>query len=250
MSARISLFALLFGFGTLLCAETLPPVPNLQQDIDKFNQQHKDAGKKEKNKGPTISAADMAVMKRSNEELAQGMPDPGLKVGEKAPGFTLGNAFGKPVSLADYLKKGPVVLTFYRGAWCPYCSLELHALRKSMPHFRQYGANVIAITPQQPDKSLAQVKKGKYPFEILSDLDSSVMKNYRLYFEVPPELADVYRRNFKLDISAYNGKGRNVLPVPGTFVIDQKGVVRAAFADTDYKKRMEPADIIAALGKL
>lgn len=250
MPVRTLLLVLFFGMSNLLFAETLPPVPSIQQNIDKFNQQYEEAGKKDKNKEPKISAVDMEVMKRSSAELARAMPAPGLKVGEKAPGFTLNNAFGKSVSLAKHLKKGPVVITFYRGAWCPYCNLELHALKQSMPHFKKYGASVIAITPQQPDKSLAQVKKDKYPFEILSDLDSSVMKNYRLYFEVPPELSDVYQRNFKLDISAYNGKGRNVLPVPGTFVVDRKGIVRAAFADTDYKKRMEPADIIAALKKL
>ncbi len=250
MPTRTCLFVLFFSFSGLLAAETLPQVPSLQQDIEGFHQQQLDANKKQKNKGPKISAADMAVMKRSGEELSKSMPDPGLKVGEKAPGFTLSNALGKPVSLAEKLKQGPVVITFYRGSWCPYCNLELRALKKSMPHFKKYGASILAITPQKPDKSLSQVKKDKYPVEILSDLDSSVMKNYRLYFEVPPELSDVYQRNFKLDISAYNGKGRNVLPVPGTFVIDKEGIVRAAFADTDYKKRMEPADIIAALKKL
>ena len=110
--------------------------------------------------------------------------------------------------------------------------------------------NFIAITPQIPDKSLAQIKKDGYPFEILSDLDSSVMKAYRLYFEVPEKVSNVYRRNFGLDLAEYNGMARYVLPVPGTYVIDAEGVVRAASADTDYKKRMEPRDIIAALREI
>ncbi|NIV31324.1 MAG: redoxin domain-containing protein, partial [Anaerolineae bacterium] len=98
-------------------------------------------------------------MQQAATELAQKLPDPGLDVGQKAPDFTLPNAFGKSVSLSEYLEKGPVVLTFYRGAWCPYCNLELHALHASLPHFERYGARLIAVTPQKPDKSLEQVKK-------------------------------------------------------------------------------------------
>lgn len=197
-----------------------------------------------------LSEADRDVMQRSADELAGNLPDPGLNVGERAPDFTLPNAYGKPVSLSAQLAKGPVVLAFYRGAWCPYCNLELKALQGALPHFERLGATLLAVTPQQPDKSLEQVKKDNYPFEILSDLDSTVMRDYRLYFTVPGELSDLYRDRFGLDLAAYNGPGRYELPVPGTFVIDTSGIVRAAFADTDYKQRMEPADIIAALQTL
>jgi peroxiredoxin len=190
---------------------------------------------------------DMDTMQRSADALAEQMPNPGLNVGERAPDFTLPNAYGKPVSLSSQLANGPVVLSFYRGAWCPYCNLELKALHGALPHFERLGATLIAVTPQQPDKSLEQVKKDNYPFEILSDLDSTVMRDYRLFFTVPAELNDLYLERFGLDLAAYNGPGRYELPVPGTFVIDRGGIVRAAFADTDYKKRMEPADIISAL---
>jgi peroxiredoxin len=221
--------------------EEAPPVPSYADALATYQ-----AGQKP----DMLSEADRAVMQRSANELAEQLPDPGLKVDERAPDFTLPNAFGKPVSLSTQLDKGPVVLSFYRGAWCPYCNLELKALHGALPHFERLGATLIAVTPQQPDKSLEQVKQDNYPFEILSDLDSTVMRDYRLYFTVPDELSNLYRDRFGLDLAAYNGPGRYELPVPGTFVIDTNGIVRAAFADTDYKRRMEPADIIAALQSL
>ncbi|MEN8132897.1 MAG: peroxiredoxin-like family protein [Pseudomonadota bacterium] len=226
---------------TLSAQKDTPPVPSYADSVTAYEKGRK-PGK--------LSAEDRAVMQRSAAELAKRLPEPGLKVGERAPDFTLPNAFGKPVSLSGQLAKGPVVLTFYRGAWCPYCNLELKALHNALPRIEDLGAHLIAVTPQQPDKSLEQVRKDSYPFEILSDLDSTVMRDYRLYFTVPRDLSDLYRDRFGLDLAAYNGPGRYDLPVPGTFVIDHHGIVRAAFADTDYKRRMEPTDIIAALHAL
>lgn len=220
-------------------------VPSYEQARERF-----EAKRAKQADAPKVSAEDRRIMKRAGQRLAENMPDPGIDVGEKAPDFTLPNAFGKSVRLYDLLKDGPVVLVFYRGAWCPYCNLQLHTLKKSLPQIRRHGAQLVTVTPQKPDKSLEQVKKDGYPFEILSDLDSEVMKAYNLYFEVSPELSEVYKRNFKLDLADYNGDGRYVLPVPATFIIDTDGVIHAADANVDYKHRMEPAAIIAALQAL
>ncbi len=220
------------------------PIPNYEKSVQQFYKKHK-TGKK----GPEFTKAEQQIMADVAHQLKQRMPSPGLKVGTKAPDFTLTNAFDKPVSLYDALKKGPVVLVFYRGAWCPFCNLQLRALHKSLPHFKKYGANLITVTPQKPDKSLAQVKKDGYPFEILSDLDSKVMKAYKLYYRLPRKLVRLYKMK-GLDLETFNGKGRNVLPAPGTFVIDQNGIIVAMEADTDYKKRMEPVDIVKALKKI
>jgi peroxiredoxin len=127
--------------------------------------------------------------------------------------------------------------------------MYLHVLQASLPEFERYGAHLIAVTPQKPDKSAPQVKKDGYPFEVLSDLDSKVMKAYRLYFEVDDESVAIYK-NHGLGLTEYNDQGRNVLPVPGTFVIDTKGIVRAMHADPDYTQRMEPSDIVAALRQI
>ena len=213
-----------------------------QQSLDQFMQESKTS------KSP-FSDEDMAVMEKAAATLAREMPEPGLKTGEHAPDFSLTNALGKEINLQKMLKGGPVVLVFYRGAWCPFCNMHLHALQTSLPQIKQLGARLITVTPQTPDKSAEQIKKDGYPFEVLSDLDSQVMKNYQLYFELPDNLLAVYKKH-GLDIEAYNGKGRAVLPVAGTFVINQQGIVVAKHADTDYKKRMEPADIIKVLKKI
>jgi peroxiredoxin len=147
------------------------------------------------------------------------------------------------------LREGPVVLVFYRGAWCPFCNLHLRSLYRELPAIEARGARLLLVTPQQPDKSRAQLEQGDYPFEVLSDLDSAVMKAYRLYFELDTELVRVYEAH-GLVVEDFNGPGRNVLPVPGAFVIDTSGVVRAMHADNDYRERMEPADIIRALDDL
>jgi len=217
-------------------------VPSYEQSLA----QHME---KSKGKKSPFSPDDLAIMKKAGKDLARNMPAPGIRVGEKAPDFVLNNALGKSVNLKDRLKQGPVVLVFYRGAWCPFCNMHLHTLQQSLPEFKKYGAQLITITPQTPDKSVEQFKEKGYPFEVLSDLNSKVMKDYKLYFELPADLVEVYK-NHGLDIEAFNGKGRNVLPVPGSFVIDKNGFVHAMQAETDYLKRMEPSAIIDALKKM
>ena len=224
--------------GTLLASE----LPSVKKRVEAFNQE----SAKQKG-GPKLTEKDMTVMKKAADDLAKTLPNPGLAVGTVAPDFILGNADGKQISLSSYLKKGPVVLVFYRGAWCPYCNIHLHALLESLPAFKKYGAQLIAVTPQTPDKSLGQVKKDKFSFEILSDLNYKVAKAYHLYFEVTPELHSLYKSKFGLDIESFNGKGRLGLPVPGTFVINQGGKIVAMHAELDYKERMEPEAIVNAL---
>jgi len=237
---RYSLLFLLLVTSQL--AYAVESIPSYQDSLNQFIEKSKSA------KSP-FSEADRAVMEKANQSLAVSMPNPGIKVGEKAPDFTLSNALGEKVNLKDELKKGPVVLVFYRGAWCPFCNMHLHALQKSLPEFKKYGAQLITVTPQTPDKSAEQIKKDGYPFEVLSDLNNKVMQDYKLYFDLPDDLIAVYKKH-KLDIEAFNGQGRNGLPVPGSFVIDKKGVVRAMQAQTDYKVRMEPAVIIDTLKKM
>ncbi|MGH8751009.1 MAG: peroxiredoxin-like family protein [Burkholderiales bacterium] len=236
-------------FSTLFLASIVPlsvssaepATPNLAERVQNFEQNRK---------LPPISDQDRGIMVKTQQDLTARLNDAGLKVGQKAPEFNLPNAFGKSISLHQQLQTGPVVLVFYRGAWCPFCNLQLHALQEILPQLAQQHATLIAVTPQRPDKSRAQLEKSKYTFEVLSDLDSSAMKAYRLYYEVPAELNDVYARNFKFDLTDYNGAGRLVLPVPATYIIAQDGSISYAYVDVNYKKRSEPAEIIAALEKI
>ncbi|WP_373507697.1 peroxiredoxin-like family protein [Thiocapsa sp.] len=219
-------------------------IPSYRAALEAFQAEQAKTG------GARFSAQDRAVMERAARDLAATLPEPGLAVGQEAPDFTLRNAFGEPVRLHDLLAEGPVVLTFYRGAWCPYCNLQLHGLQQALPAIERQGAALVAVTPQQPDRSRAQVEEDGYPFEILSDVDDSVMQAYNLAFEVPADLSEIYQKVLSLDLADYNGDGRYVLPVPATFVIDRAGIIRAAFADVDYRRRVEPADILAALEAL
>ena len=236
----------LIGFGMLMfgCAgaDNVPSMPNYQDALTQFQAESKNA-----KDAPKFTEQDRQIMQDADAQLAAAMPEPGLKIGERAPDFSLKDAQGKVVTLSDTLKQGPVILTFYRGAWCPYCNLQLKLLSESLPQFTHYGAQLVAVTPQLPDKSLEQVNKAGYPFAILSDLDSRVMRDYNLYFEVPPELSEVYKNAIGLDLAEYNGAGRYELPVPGTFVIDSSGIIRGAFAKTDYTQRMEPSAILEIL---
>ncbi|MFT4928796.1 MAG: peroxiredoxin [Phenylobacterium sp.] len=240
--SRLVTATLLLLFSSFIYATEA--VPTYQAAMDEM------AAKWKKSDKPSpLTDEDRATMKSFNAYLAKTMPNPGIQVGQKAPNFTLKNAFGHTITLADELKKGPVVLVFYRGSWCPYCNLHLHVLQKAKPEFEKYGAQIIAVTPQTPDRSAAQIKKDGYPFEVLSDSDSQVMKDYQLFFKLSDDLMAIYKK-FDINLEAYNGQGRNVLPVPGGFVIDSSGTVVAMEAQTDYKSRIEPATIIAALKKI
>ena len=150
----------------------------------------------DKRSGSEIEEKDKSIMTKAARDLEVAMPEPGLKVGAAAPDFQLINAFGEKVKLSERLEDGPVVLTFYRGAWCPFCNIELNVLQRSLPLFKEYNTSLIAVTPQQPDKSKEQLEKAEYTFEVLSDLDDSVMKSYNLYFEVSQELHELYKNQF------------------------------------------------------
>jgi len=232
-------------FSPLLIAGELPENTNINKQVQDFFTEFEksEAAKK-------LSKEDWATFEKRKKDLAAEMPNPGLKVGDKAPDFKLKNAFGKEVKLSSINKKGPVILVFYRGGWCAICNIQLHSLNASLPTFKKYGAQLLAVTPQKPDRSKEQIKKDGYPFEVLSDLDYSVLKKYKLYFEVPDYINKLYQEKFGMDLADYNGKGRYGLPVPATYIIDKKGIIRAAYANTDYTQRMEPEDILVALKKL
>jgi peroxiredoxin len=175
---------------------------------------------------------------------------PGLAVGDTAPTFTLSDAVGNQVALADLLAEGPVVVTFYRGEWCPYCNLQLRALQQALPDIAATGAALVAISPQAPDQAMTMTEKHELAFPVLSDLDQSVSESYKVRFDVTGELEDLQVNVFQNDPAAQNADGRRSLPVPSTFIIDPKGIVRFAAVDADWRVRVEPADVIAALNTL
>ncbi|MER6953430.1 peroxiredoxin-like family protein [Streptomyces sp. NPDC000618] len=190
------------------------------------------------------------IMQRAGQELADsGQAARALAVGAQAPLFHLPSATGNPMSLADLLRTGPVVLTFYRGAWCPYCNIALRHLQQHHDAITARGARLVAVSPQVPDESLSLTEKHQLAFSVLSDVGSDTAKQYGLAFDLPDDLAAVYDR-LGFDLQRVNGGHPRTLPLPATYVIDREGVIRWAFVDTDYTKRAEPADILAALDAL
>jgi peroxiredoxin len=190
------------------------------------------------------------AMARADLELSgSGILDRALKAGDPAPDFSLPDAQGKTVRLSVLLARGPVVLSFYRGGWCPYCNLELRALQCAMPDIERIGASLVAVSPQTTDESLSTAEKNALAFAVLSDTDSRVAKTFGIAFDLADELRPIYTR-FNHALPDKNGDDSWVLPLPATFVIDRNGTIALAYVDVDYRNRLEPADIVALLETL
>jgi len=173
-----------------------------------------------------------------------------IKLGQKVSGFKLPNQTGKSVELTDLLKKGPVVVTFYRGSWCPYCNLQLNALQSRLAEIHELGAELVAISPEIPDGSMTQTEIDQLAFVVLSDQDAKVASQFGVAWHVPEFLTDHMRVDRNLDLDTINNGNGSVLPIPATFVIDRDGTVTWRYVDVDYRTRAEPEDIIEALNKL
>ncbi|MEO0647200.1 MAG: peroxiredoxin-like family protein [Cyanobacteria bacterium J06650_10] len=196
------------------------------------------------------SSETVNTMTQATSDLASsGIVDNSLKVGEKAPDFILPDATGKPVKLSELLVKGPVVINFYRGQWCPYCNLEIRAFQQLLPEFQQASAQVIAISPELPDNSISITEKHELAFPVLSDVGNTVARSYGLVFSLAESLRPLYK-GFGIDIPASNGDDTYELPVPATYVIDSTGTIRYAYAEADYTLRAEPAEVLAAVKTL
>ena len=184
---------------------------------------------------------DAAAMGRSAELTAHA-----LREDAAAPPFTLPNAAGQAVALDALLAHGPVVVAFYRGAWCPYCNLQLKAYQQSLTDIEALGASLVAISPQAPDGSLTMQEKHGLQFEVLSDAGNVVARQFGLVFTLKPHVQEIALR-VDSDLRQANADGSWDLPVPATYVLDRQGIIRLAYVEGDYTQRLEPARILDAL---
>ena len=198
-----------------------------------------------------LPAEQFDVFNTDAENLATQYRSPlKLKQGEKAPGFTLPNALGELMSLEDLLSKGPVVLTFYRGAWCPYCNLQLRQLQQILPQLQDKSASLMAISPQSPDQSLDMKQKNALEFEVLTDAGNQVASQYTTvlkYGEAPLKAM----AELGYDFNSFYEDESGEIPIPAIFVIRQNGdIVYAYSGGGDYRARAEPGAVLEALSRL
>jgi peroxiredoxin len=181
--------------------------------------------------------------------INSGAAENALKEGAQASDFALPDSRGTVVRLSHLLTQGPVIMTFYRGQWCPYCHLALRAYQQALPYLQARGASLVAISPQTPDHSRAMAEKLELTFALLSDRGNHVARQFGLVFTID-EAARGAHKQVGADLPKFNGTESWDLPMAGTFLVDQLGTVRLAFVHADFTRRLDPSVIIARLNEL
>ena len=182
--------------------------------------------------------------------LDQGIPSNSITAGDVLEPFTLDDAIGTPVSLAEILESGPAVIVFYRGGWCPYCNLALRTYQQELlPQLDAFGARLVAISPQSPDESLSTVERATLEFTVLSDPGARLADRIGIAFDQADDVLAA-QRELGLDLTKVNAEGAVRLPRPTVLVVGQDRIVRFVDVQPDYTARTEVADIIAALTDL
>jgi peroxiredoxin len=187
------------------------------------------------------------TMHRATAELIEsGAAQRAKKAGDVAPEFSLRDPEGNVVNSVALLKHGPLVLSFYRGVWCPYCNMELQALEAAKPEFDKYGASLVAISPQTAPNSRKSVRQNKLSVPILSDVKGKVGAAFGLRFNLPAYLIELYKQ-LKNDLPTFNDDPSWTLPMPARYVIGQDGMILYSEVNPDYTRRPEPEDMIPVL---
>jgi peroxiredoxin len=197
---------------------------------------------------PTRDQLD-AMQNATQSLIDSGQADYALKAGDTAPDFTLEDADGNSVSSRALLAHGPLIATFYRGVWCPYCNYDLQALEEDRPEIEARGASLVAISPQTPTNSRKSQRDNKLGFPILSDPGSAVAAEFGLRFALPDDLIEVYKQ-FGNDLPTINNDPAWVLPMPARYVIDTNGVIAYAEINPDYTRRPDPSELLPVLDRL
>jgi peroxiredoxin len=192
----------------------------------------------------------VAIMHKATADLiASGQPGRALKVGMRAPEFALPDAHGQIVRSADLLKKGPLVVTFYRGVWCPYCNMDLQAIEEAANDMRALSASLVAISPQTAPNRRKSERENALSFPILSDHGNALANEFGLRFRLPDDLIQVYK-GFGNDLAIGNGENSWTLPMPARYVIRTGGVIAYAEVNADYTRRPDPSELLPVLRRL
>jgi peroxiredoxin len=192
----------------------------------------------------------VTVMHRVIDELiASGQAERALKAGDRAPAFTLPDPDGKHVSTQDLLAKGPLVMTFYRGAWCPFCNLDLQALEEARPEIEAHGASLVAVSQQTAANSRKSQRSNKLNFPIVGGNGGELAARLGIRWRLPEDLQAIHKQ-LGADLVAFNGEDSWTLPMPARYVIGQDGVIAYAEINPDYTRRPDPSDVFPILDRL
>ncbi len=219
------------------------PIMKLQDRLDAFRTNF-EAG------GPPFHAPSWVLepMHRATRELVEaGAADRALKVGEQVPEFTLKDPEGNDISCRALLAKGPLIVSFYRGVWCPYCNMDLQALQEALPEYERRGASLVAISPQVTSNGAKSMRDNKLTFPVLSDPGNDVASRFGILYHLPDYLVELYRDTFKIDLPQINGEPSWTLPLPGRFVIAPDRTILYAEVSADYTRRPDPAELLSVL---
>jgi peroxiredoxin len=189
------------------------------------------------------------MARATNELLESGQAQRARKAGDVAPEFSLKDPDGKLVSSRDLLAKGPLVISFYRGVWCPYCNLELQALQAALPEMTARGASLVAISPQTAANSRKSQRDNRLEFPILSDVRSEVAHAFGIRFALPDYLAKLYS-DFGNNLPVVNDDPAWVLPMPARYVIATDGTIAYSEVNPDYTQRPDPSELLPVLDRL
>ncbi len=213
---------------------------SLQEKLDAFKVQFK----------AQAPEAAIEAFERSTQELIDsGQADNAIKAGDKVPEFVLTDPERNEVALGDLLAKGPVVISFYRGAWCPYCNIELQALEAVSDEISARGATLIAISMQGAADSRKSQRDNNLSFPILTDQGGELSEKFGLRWTLQPYVKEFFKM-FKVELPVIHGDGQWNLPMPARYVIDTDGTVAYAEVNPDYTRRPEPTDLFPVLDKL
>jgi peroxiredoxin len=198
--------------------------------------------------GERVPADRQALMDRHVAHLAaSGINRSAKQVGDRAPDIRLRDQHDAMFDVATLLAKGPVVITFYRGGWCPFCNLELKAYQAVLSRIAEAGASMVAISPEKPDDTVSTAEKNGLSFPVLSDVGHAVGKAFGVVYAFTEEVRQVYD-GFKLDIPSKNGTPDDwSLPLSATYVIGRDGVILFADTRVDYRERTDPLDVLQVL---
>jgi peroxiredoxin len=196
-----------------------------------------------------VPADIQAIHARVIEELKEaGAAERALQVGSKSPAFELSDHNGKIVRSSDLLKKGPLVICFIRGRWCPFCVGQMEAMNAIYPEIQKSGGSLVAISPQTMHQSSLMADQHELHFPLLSDAQGNTARQFGLAYRVPEYQQEIYKRVF-VNLPFVNGGDSWELPIPATYVLNGDGIIRYSSANPDYTDRPEPDDIAGFLAQ-